>query len=143
MSKISEYKSRQGNLTCSSEDLFYFLSDIRNFERFIPKGTVSDLSIAQDSCTFDVPMLGTVSVRISEKIPFSQVVFSGNAMHVNEFGLVADIKKTSENQSEVNVTLLAELNPFIKMAADKPILNFLDKLIIEMERFNDWKNITV
>ena len=39
------------------------------------------------------------------------------------------------------VLLEAELNPVLKMMANKPILQFLEMLIREMENFNGWKNI--
>lgn len=140
---ISDYKSRVGNLSCSPEELFYFVTDIRNFERFIPGDTISNLKIGQDSCSFQVSMLGTINISISRKIMHSKVIFSGNALHVNDFSLIMNISGTEDNKSEANITLLADMSPLLKMAAEKPIAQFLETLIKEMEKFEDWKDIKV
>jgi carbon monoxide dehydrogenase subunit G len=142
MSSNSEYISRSGKISSGVEDIYYFLSDIRNFERFIPKGEISELKIGQDSAEFHVPMLGNVSVKISEKVMFRKIVFTGNALLINDFSLIANITPRDENQSDVSVTLSIDLNPLFKMAAEKPIAQFLESLISGMENFNDWGNIT-
>ena len=142
MSK-SDYKSRVGNLSCTPEELFYFVTDIRNFERFIPGDTISNLKIGQDSCSFQVSMLGTINISISSKIMHSKVIFSGNALHVNDFSLIINISGTENNRSEAYITLLADMNPLLKMVAEKPIAQFLETLINEMEKFRDWKDLKV
>jgi hypothetical protein len=43
----------------------------------------------------------------------------------------------------VKVTLGADLNPMMKMMAVKPIRQFLEMLIDEMEKFTDWRNTIV
>jgi hypothetical protein len=40
--------------------------------------------------------------------------------------------------AEVNVNLSADLNPLMKMMAVKPITQFLEMLIKEMESFREW-----
>ena len=141
MSNISDYKSRNGNLSCSPEELFYFVTDIRNFERFLPGDSISDLEIGQDSCSFQVSMLGTVKISIAEKIMHSKVIFSGNALHVNDFSLIMNISETENNHAEANITLVAEMNPIFKMVAEKPIAKFLETLIDGMEKFGEWEDL--
>lgn len=128
-------------MSCSSEDVFAFVTDIRNFQRFIPEGTISNWNSEKESCSFNVSMLGTVSVRLSEKKEYSKVVFTGDALKKNDFILTLAISDNAENHAEVRVMLSADLNPMIKMIATKPISQFLEMLINEMESFGDWKNI--
>ncbi len=45
-----------------------------------------------------------------------------------------------KDPAEVKVTLSADLNPMMKMVAAKPISQFLELLISEMEAFNGWNN---
>jgi len=141
MSDKTIFESRKGNVNCSREELFNFASDIRNFERFIPEGSVSEIAIEKYSCSFRVSMLGTVSIKISEAEKFSKVVYSGNAMQINDFLLVLNIMGKSDTESEAIVTLTAELNPFLKMIAAEPARQFLDTLINEMEKYRGWKDI--
>ena len=141
MTDLSYFESRSGKLSCSVEDVFAFVTDIRNFQRFIPEGTISNWNSEKESCSFNVSMLGTVSVRLSEKKEYSKVVFTGDALKKNDFILTLAISDNAENHAEVRVMLSADLNPMIKMIATKPIGQFLEMLINEMESFGDWKNI--
>ena len=51
--------------------------------------------------------------------------------------LPGDINKPAE----VKVVLTADLNPMMKMIAAKPIGQFLEMLINEMEKFSGWKEL--
>jgi len=125
-------------LTCTAEEVFKFVTDIRNFERFIPKGIISNWIAEKESCSFSVSMLGTVTVRLAEKENFTRVVFDGDALKKNDFSLVLLISDRDKDPAEVKVTLSADLNPMMKMMAANPIAQFLEMLIKEMENFRDW-----
>ena len=61
------FESRTGKLSCTAEEVFDFVTDIRNFEQFIPAATISNWQAEKESCSFSVSMLGTVSFRLAEK----------------------------------------------------------------------------
>jgi carbon monoxide dehydrogenase subunit G len=143
MSDPSYFESRTGKLSCSAKEVYNFVTDIRNFERFIPEGKIEDWHAEPGSCSFRVPMIGTVSVELVEKEMYNKVVFKGNALKNNDFTLQLEIFSSDNVPSEVKVLLNADLNPVLKMMASKPVSQFLEKLIDEMESFNDWKNIRV
>ena len=140
MSNSSTFESRVGKLNYSAEEIYSFVTDIRNLKRFIPKDSISDLMVSNDSCSFRVSMLGDVNIHISEKVLNNKVVFSGNALRINDFSLILDLQDTGNRQSEFKVTVLAEMNPLFKMVAAKPVEQFLETLTGEMEKFRDWKN---
>lgn len=127
-------------MTCNAEEIFAFVTDIRNFERFIPVGIISNWIAEKETCSFSVSMLGTVSVRLAEKERYTKVVFSGDALKKNDFLLTLNIKDNVTDHAEVMILLSAELNPMMKMMAGKPIEQFLERLINEMESFRDWKS---
>lgn len=141
MGDISAFESRTGKVNCRAEDLYHFLTDIRNFERFIPKDMFNDISMSRDSCNFSVSMLGKVNIRIGERKEFSEVVFSGNAMQVDDFSLAVRFGDAEPSHSEVKLSVLANLNPFLKMLAAEPINKFLETIIAEMEKFSGWRDI--
>ena len=141
MDNISHFESRTGRLTCTSGELFDFVSDIRNFEQFIPPDSVRNWHSERESCSFSVSMVGTVSFRLTVKEPYKKVAFSGDAFKKNDFLLTLNIVETVSDNCEVKVSLDAELNPVLKMMATKPIGQFLEILITEMEKFKDWRNI--
>jgi hypothetical protein len=141
MSGLSRFESRAGKLSSTAEECFTFVSDIRNLERFIPKESVSNWQSDRESCSFSVAMLGTVSIRIIQKEEFCKVVFKGDALKKNDFELVLHISENIKKLADVKVVLNAELNYMMKMIAAKPIAQFLEMLISEMENFRDWKEI--
>jgi len=139
MSNISYFESRSGKLSCTSEKAFIFVTDIRNFERFVSEGTINNWQAEKESCSFSVSMLGTVTLRIAQKEKFSKVVYNGDALKKNDFELVLHITGNNNTPADVKVTLNADLNPMMKMIAAKPIGQFLEMLINEMENFRDWE----
>jgi carbon monoxide dehydrogenase subunit G len=140
MDLLSRYESRTGFLSHPGKEVFGFVSDLRNFEQFVPADKVSSWTADSDSCSFIVPMAGKVSVRITEKEPFNRVVFSGDALNGTRFSVFVLLHEGNENATEVKVILEAGLNPLLKMVAQKPIIEFLEVLIREMENFRDWNN---
>ena len=127
-------------LTCNAEEVFTFVTDIRNFERFIPGGIITNWNAEKESCSFSVSMLGTVTVRLAEKEKYDKVVFSGDALKKNDFLLTLNITDDVGDHAKVRILLSAELNPMMKAMAGKPIGQFLERLINEMEGFSDWKS---
>ncbi len=141
MSDISYFESRSGKLTCTAEEAFIFVTDIRNFERFIPQETINNWQAEKESCSFSVSMLGTVSFRLGEKEMFKKVVYNGDALKKNDFSLVLHFIEKHKNPPEVKISLNADLDPMLKLMAAKPISQFLEMLIYEMENFRGWKEI--
>jgi hypothetical protein len=138
---ISHFESRTGKLNCSAEKVFNFVTDIRNFERFIPDGRIKDWQADKDSCSFNVSMLGTVSLRLTQKNKFTNVVYAGDALKKNDFELSLFITDDQNSHSTAKVDLQADLNPMLKMMAAKPIEQFLGILINEMEKFKGWEDV--
>ena len=141
MSDLSHFESRPGKLTCSDREVFAFVTDIRNFERFIPEGTINNWKAERESCSFNLSMLGNVNFRLSGKEMYNKVVYAGDAFKKNDFSVILDISVTGKDKSEVKVSLNAHLSPVLKMMAVKPVGRFLELLINEMESFRGWKEI--
>jgi hypothetical protein len=139
MDDLSNFESRSGKLSANAETVFAFLTDIRNFERFAPKGTIDNWQAQRDSCSFSVSMIGTVTVRIAGKEKYSKVIYSGDALKKNDFTLTLHIADTLTKQSIVRVVLSADLNPVMKIMVSKPIVQFLEMIIHEMESFRGWE----
>lgn len=141
MSELTTFESRQGVLSCTPVELYHFLNDIRNFEQFIPADRFTDITVERDTCSFSVPMMGKVVVNIREKKEFCEVVYGGNALVVNDFSLIVAFKDAGQGTTVVKLSVIARLNPFLKMAASEPVQNLLETLVGEMEKFRGWSNV--
>ncbi|MBN1107926.1 MAG: hypothetical protein JXR66_12450 [Bacteroidales bacterium] len=142
MSEITTFESRQGVVSCTPQQLYHFLNDIRNFERFVPVDRFTDIRMEKDTCNFSVPMMGRVNIMIAGRKEYSEVIYRGNAMAVDDFALAVSFNDTGGASSEVKLTVNARINPFLKMAAAEPVKNLLETLIGEMEKFSGWDDIT-
>jgi hypothetical protein len=140
MDALSYFESRSGKVSCSAQELFAFVTDVRNFGRFASKGTINNWEAEKESCSFSVSMIGTVVVHLAEKEEYSKVIFKGDALKKNDFSLTLKITDNSDKPADVMIMLSAELNPIMKMMAAKPIEQFLGMLINEMEAFREWKS---
>jgi hypothetical protein len=139
MSDNLKFESRTGKLSCTVSEVFGFITDIRNFEQFIPAGNIKNWEASEDNCTFQVPPFGTASMRISGKTPYSLVEYEGDALKKNDFKLSVHISENESKLAEVRLYLSADLNPVLKMMASDPINRFIEMLVSEMEKFNNWK----
>jgi hypothetical protein len=138
MSDNLKFESRTGNLSCTTDEFFGFITDIRNFEQFIPEGKLTNWQATADSCSFSVPPLSNAGIRISGKTPVSEVTYTGDALKKDDFKLVVRIAENDRNRAEIRLFLTAELNPFLRMMVEPPIKQFLETLISEMEKFEKW-----
>jgi hypothetical protein len=139
MSDNLKFESRTGNLTCTASEVFGFITNLKNFEQFIPPGSIKNWQASEETCSFQIPPFGTANVRIKEKVPFSLVKYDGIVLKENEFELSVHISENDRNLAEVRLFLTAGLNPFLKMLASEPINRFMELLIVEMEKFDKWR----
>jgi hypothetical protein len=138
MSSITHFDSRTAKVNYSAEVVYNFATDLRNFRQFVPSDSFSELDFNQDSCSFRANTLGTVTVSLKEKIMFSKIVFSGNALLQNDFLITIFLQETPEKHSEIKLSFEAEMNPLFRMAASEPVKLFLETLVKEMEKFDGW-----
>lgn len=136
MAGLSYFESRSGKPDCSPEEMFGFVTDLRNFARFIPAESVAEWEASRDSCSFRVPRMGKVNLRIVQEEKPGLVAYKGNALGNNDFDIVVHIRRNSLDKADVKVSLNAELNPMMKMIASKPIGQFLEMLVDRMENFS-------
>lgn len=142
MAEKSTFESRTGRISCDPITAFDFLTDLRNFKRFIPGNSINNLVLEADSCSFRVDMLGTVKIIISEKVRPGKIVYSGVVPQVKDFSMSVSIMDNPPVTSDVKLNISAEINPFLKMMAAEPIRKMLEKIIDEMEKFKDWRSAT-
>ena len=139
MTSMTSFESRKGKVQCTPEEAFTFVTDLRHFRQFVPEGKVETLLLEKESCSFGVPAIGQVNVRLTERKPYQKVLYEGNALNGQKFSLQLEISGLDNGQAEVRVFLDAELNPFLKMIISGPVNQFLETLVKEMEKFTGWK----
>ena len=138
MGDNSVFKSRTAIISCSREEFYNFITDIRNFGEFVTSDFVKEWDANTEECSMQISPVGKVRISIAGKEPYSLVTYKGDALQKNEFIIDAHINEHTDSQAEVKLVVRAELNPILRMMAAGPIERFLETIADEMEKYNGW-----
>lgn len=111
--------------------IFEFLSDFNNFEKLMPE-QVTNWRSTPEECSFTVAGMASLGMKLIEKTPYSLVKAGKNGSAPFDFTLACQIEDHGE-QSQVVLALEAELNPMMKMMAERPLTNFINMLAHKMK----------
>ena len=130
----TKIESRVGTIQSSDERIYSFISNFNNFRQFIPADKVQEFESTEDSCKFSIAGVGKVGLQIIEREPFKTVKITGDGMANQKFVFWIQLVKKEDFDTRIKLTIKADLNPMLKMMAEKPLQNFLDKLVDAMEK---------
>jgi hypothetical protein len=126
---MKQYSSNLILLQASAEDVFHYLSDFRNFGRVLPS-EINNWQADADSCSFDAPMLGSVSFTYAEKIPVSLIrIVPGAELPVK----LAILCKLDEEHNQAMVVVEADLPMMQEMFLGRILQNMADLMAKRLE----------
>ncbi|AKA35798.1 orotate phosphoribosyltransferase [Flagellimonas lutaonensis] len=111
----------------SNEEVFGFLTDVKNFEQLMPENIDKFEVIDDDTFTFALKGMPEIVLRMKEKHPHDKVVL-GAASNKLPFTLTADIYPINADKSEVMLSFSGEFNAMMAMMIKGPITNFMNTL---------------
>lgn len=117
-------KSNQEAIAASPEAVFSLLADYRNFNELLPE-QVTNWKVSDDTCSFTIKGMADISLKISQRQPFSLVVYSSLSPTPFPFELVFNINENGA-QSAVICEFRGELNPMLQMLARSPLQSFVN-----------------
>lgn len=122
--------SKQGQIKASEKDFFFFLSDLRNLDEFIPADKIEDWDASEDECSFTMPKVGSITLQITEKKPYHliRVEPSGGSSPFG-FKFFIQMKEMDAMDTRIKLTLRAELNMMMKTMFQGPIKKGLDQMV--------------
>ena len=116
----------------TSQHIFNYLSDFRNFEKLMPP-QVTNWQASADECSFTINGMATIGMKIIEKTPNSKIAISSSGKVPFEFSLLVLITETGANSCTGQLIFEAELNMMLKMMVEKPLGNFFNMLAQKMK----------
>lgn len=137
----NRYISRTGHLSCPPAEVFRFVTDLRNFRQFITSDGIDPDNFREESCSINFAPIGKIEINLKEKTEFSKVIYSGKILEMQEFSMIIDITGKNDNRSEALISVIASMNPFVRMMAENYINRFLGMVIDEMEKFRGWHHL--
>jgi carbon monoxide dehydrogenase subunit G len=122
-------KTENKLIAASQSELFEFLSNISNLEKLMPEQVINWRSDG-DLCTFTIKGMADIGLKISERVPNSDVNMQTHGKVPFPFVLNVHLIEIDDKQSEASIFFEGDMNSFLKMMAEKPLTNFC-KLLLE------------
>ena len=110
-------------------EVFGFLSDFENIGKLMPD-QVENFKTDGETCSFTIKGMATLGLSYEGKTPHSEIIMAKNGKAPFDFKLICRIGEGSTaNKSTLQLYLDSDMNPFLKMMAEKPLTNFLNLLV--------------
>lgn len=122
---MSILKSDPVTVNKPAKEIYDFLSDFRNFSKLMPP-QVEDWKATEEECSFTIKGMASLGMKHTRKVPNSLIETEGTGRIPVAFRLRCRIE--GEKTSTVTIEFEAELNPMMKMLAERPLTNFLNML---------------
>lgn len=134
---MTRIESQQVELNQSPSEVFSFLSNFINYEKLMPE-QVTDWVSDGETCSFSIKGMASLGMAFETKTPDSEIRIKRNGKAPFDFFLICKIENGDTAQtSKLRLFFDADLNPFLKMMAEKPLSNFLNLLVNRYKALTD------
>lgn len=113
------------------QEVFDFLSDVKNFEQLMPENISKFEVLEDDKFLFALKGMPEIVLKKKETVPPNKIVL-GAAGGKLDFSLTGDIQETGDSQSDVQLTFQGDFNPMMAMMIKGPISKFIETLVSKM-----------
>ncbi|MBK5284385.1 MAG: SRPBCC family protein [Bacteroidia bacterium] len=127
---MTTIESNETTVNKNADEVYTFLSDFRNFEKLMPE-QVTNWKATEDECSFTIKGMASLGMKIKQKTPNSLIEIERSGKAPFDFTMKCVIVPY-DSQSGVRLVLEADLNPMLKMLAEKPLTNFLNLLVTRL-----------
>lgn len=127
---MTEFTSEVKTILYRDADVFRVLSDLRKLELIkdkIPEERIKDFSFDEDSVSFRIEPLGAVTFLVVEREPNKLVKFKSDKLPFEVF-LRIQLVSNAEKDTQLRLTVKADLNPFISGMVEKPMKEAMEKI---------------
>ena len=129
---MATFNSEKVTVEASPSSLFNFISDLNNLEELMPTDKISDWQSSEDSCSFKIPNLGKIGFKHDSSSEPTQLKLVSLSDKPFSFSMVFNIKETGD-KSEAQIIVDANLNPMLKMMAEKPLTSFFNGIAQKLQ----------
>ena len=121
---MTTYESDIKTISSNEEVVFGILGDLNNLKDLLENtplnDKVKDLQFQPDSCSFVVEGFGKMGFRITDREPFKTIKLQSEKAPV-DLNVWIQLVQRAENDTQMKLTLKADLPAMIKMMIDKKL----------------------
>ncbi len=123
---MTTFESAVKTVNYFDKTIFNYLADFSNYDKLLPADKITHFTATEKNLGFSIKPLGRFTLTFVDKEEFKTIKILGDAK-VN-FNLWVQLVPFTEGVTKVKVTIKADLNPFEKMVAAKPIQSLVDTI---------------
>lgn len=116
---MAKFESEQVVLQAPCGEVFDFLSDFRNLESLMPE-QITNWKATEDDCSFTIQGVADLSMEMASRSAGRNIHIVSSGSNPVAYSLDYFFRN-KDNSCEVSVLLEAELNPFLKSIASRPL----------------------
>jgi carbon monoxide dehydrogenase subunit G len=116
----------------SSQEVFDFLSDVKNFEKLMPENISKFEVLGEDTFLFALKGMPEIVLKKKEATPTNKVVLTAAGGKL-DFSLTGNISEINDSESEVQLDFAGDFNPMMAMMIKGPIGKFIETLATNMK----------
>lgn len=117
---LSETHSTQS----ATDSLYDFMGDFHNFKHLLPDDKIENFECTSEQCSFGIKGLVPLTIRIKERTPKTKITFE--TLGLAKFVFTLHIHLLPNQKT--NVELEGDMNPFIKVMAEKPLTDLVNTM---------------
>lgn len=108
--------------------LFDYMGDFNNFKHLLPTDKIENFACTTEQCSFGIKGLVPLTIKIKERVAPNRITFETLGLAKFVFTLHIHLL---DNQT-TNVQLEGDMNPFIKVMAEKPLNELINTMALKM-----------
>jgi carbon monoxide dehydrogenase subunit G len=120
-------------VTKSPQEVFDFLSDIKNFKSLMPENISKFEVLSDDTFLFALKGMPEIILKKKELLPPNKIVL-GAAGGKLDFSLTGNIVELDDKSSDVQLHFSGDFNPMMAMMIKGPISKFIETLVTSIPK---------
>ena len=128
--EMTEFTSDIKTIPHNRQLIYDVLSNMENLakaKKHLPEDRIQDFTFDRDSCSFSMPPLGQLRVVIVDRNAPETVQLAMEQAPVDA-NLFIRLIPENENETQVQLRIEANLNPFLKSMVSKPLQEGINKI---------------
>ena len=129
-------QSETHSVKSNTNDLFDYMSDFNHFKHLLPTDKIENFECTSEQCSFSIKGLTTLTIKIKDASrssatnPNSKITFE--TLGLAKFVFTLHIHLVANQTTHVQME--GDLNPFIKVMAEKPLLELINTMALKLSQ---------
>ena len=129
-----KFTSHTRQISKPRSEVYSFLSDLNHFEVMMPEQVIEWKS-DPDACSFTIKGIGTIALRIRQRIQDSLIIVQSEEPTPISFDLRCLLEPVDRAQTNVILELEAELSPMLRIMAANPLQNLVNIMVDKLAEY--------